>query len=64
VVGASLVAGHLDNRRDVWLLVECPHFACRRGVMIRVPSGSPWSSLETSEEGMLLAADCVHPTGR
>jgi hypothetical protein len=62
VVGASLVLGHHEARRDVWLLAACPHFACMRGVLIQVPHAAPWSSLETPDDGLLLAADCVHPS--
>jgi hypothetical protein len=64
VVGASGVAGHHDQGTDVWLLVGCANFACRRGVMIRVPAASPWSRLETDDDGILLAAGCVHPRER
>ncbi len=61
VVGLSRVHGHHEDRRDVWLLVGCPNVPCRRGVLIRVPKGRPWSDLETGEDGMLLGAACVHP---
>ena len=61
VVGASPVLGHHEDRRDVWLLLGCPNFGCRRGVMVRVPRGRPWSQLETPDEGILLGAARVHP---
>jgi hypothetical protein len=57
VVGVS---SH-EDRADVWLLAGCPHYACRRGVLIRVPSVAPWDSLDTGDDGMLLAATCVLP---
>jgi hypothetical protein len=61
VVGVSTIHGLHESRADVWLLAGCPHFACRRGVLIRVPSGTPWDHLDTGDDGLLLAASCVLP---
>jgi hypothetical protein len=61
VIGVSPIHGHTNDRRDVWLLVSCPYFACLRGVLIRVPHASPWSDLETTEDGILLSSDCILP---
>ena len=61
VVGASRVLGVHEQRADAWLLVACAHFACGRGVLVRVPSGTPWSALETDDDGLLLSSSCVLP---
>lgn len=62
VVSASNVLGHHEQRADVWLLVACANFRCERGVLVRVPNGSPWATLETTDEGMLLSSSCVLPS--
>jgi hypothetical protein len=62
IVCASAVLGVHEHRADAWLLVACAHFACGRGVLIRVPNATPWPSLQTSDDGLLLASSCVMPS--
>jgi hypothetical protein len=61
VVGVSPVLGRHEQRSTIWLLAGCPNVPCGRGVLIRVPSASAWSQLDTGDEGMLLAPSCVYP---
>lgn len=61
VVGASPVYGRYEHRGEIWLLAGCANVPCARGVLIRVPSVSPWAQLDTGDDGMLLAPSCVLP---
>ena len=63
VVGVSPVFGRYEQQRTIWLLAGCPNIPCARGVLIRVPSQSPWSQLDTGDAGLLLAPSCVLPLG-
>ena len=61
VVGVSPVLGRHEQRSTIWLLAGCPNIPCGRGVMIKVPSVSAWSQLDTGDDGLLLAPNCVYP---
>ena len=61
VVGVSQIYGRHESRKAIWLLAGCPNIPCGRGVLIKVPSKSPWAKLDTGDDGMLLDARCVLP---
>lgn len=61
VVGVSPVLGHHEQRATIWLLAGCPNVPCGRGVLIKVPSTTAWSRLDTGDDGLLLAPSCVFP---
>jgi hypothetical protein len=61
VVGVSPVYGRYEQRKAIWLLAGCPNIPCGRGVLIKVPSRSAWTQLDTGDDGLLLAPSCVFP---
>ena len=61
VVGVSVIHGRHEQRKMIWLLLGCPNIPCGRGVMVKVPTRHSWSSLETDDDGLLIAPSCVYP---
>ena len=64
VVGVSPIHGRVESKKTIWLLAGCPNIPCGRGVLIRVPSRTTWTELDTGEDGLLLATSCVIPQER